>query len=248
MKYFTAEELRTAHREKAHDILNNCEGHMTKLGFGIKAFTKWCSKIFPNRNDLSILDLGTASGGFEKQLFQAGYKNLYGVDLDDYLSENAKALLREFKIADLAYEKLPWADNTFDVVVGWCILPHLENPFHAIREIYRVLNKDGVFIFSVPHVTSKPSIDYFSVKKDFGSYRATNNHIVIFTPALIKKTILKYFDLIDINYAVRPKIFERGIKGKLRKIIYSWADRFPKLKNFLGNRWSYDILYLVRKK
>jgi len=250
MRYLTAEELKTTHKDEAHDILDECEGHMTKLRFGINAFIKWGPKIFPNRKDLSILDLGPASGGFEKQLTDAGYKNIYGVDIDNYLSKDAKPLLKELKLADLAYEKLPWPDNFFDVAIGWCILPHLENPFLAIREINRVLKPGGLFLFSVPHVTSKPAMDYFQKKRDFGSYRATNNHIIIFTPALIKKAILKYFSFLGEEYPVRPKIFQRdGFKGKLRAFLYQkLAPKFPKLAKMLGDRWAYDIIYAVQKQ
>lgn len=248
MKYFTAEELKNTHQDEAHDILDECEGQIVKFDFGINLFKKWHEKIFRSDPNVKTLDLGTASGGFEEQLAEARYRNIYGVDIDDYLKPENKKLLKEFKTADLGYDKLPWPDNFFQIVAGWCILPHVENPFHAVREIHRVLDRGGVFMFSVPHLTSKPSIDYFSQHKDFGSYRASNNHLVLFPPAIIGKAILKYFDLLDVDYAVRPKIFERGWKGKLRKRLYDFADRFPKLKKFLGDRWSYDILYVVRKK
>jgi len=249
MRYLTSEELKTSHKDEAHDILDECEGHMTKLKFGINVFLKWVPVVFSDKKDLAILDLGTASGGFEKQLYEAGYKNLYGVDIDDYLSKEALPLLKEFKIADLAYDKLPWPDNSFEVVIGWCILPHLENPFLMIREINRVLKPGGLFLFSVPHITSKPAIAYFTKNHDFGSYRATNNHIVVFTPALIKKSVFKYFSPLGEEYPVRPKIFERdGLKGRLRRFVYEKiAKKFPALARALGHRWAYDIIHVVKK-
>jgi len=248
MKYLTAEELRSSHSKEAHDILDECEGQITLFGSGIKLFQKFYNLFFRNDAQETILDLGTASGGFEKQLHDAGYRNIYGVDLDDYLKKENRRFLKEFKIANLGYDSIPWPDNFFKLVVGWCILPHIENPFFAIREIHRVLARGGLFLFSVPHLTSKPAIDYFATHKDFGSYRPTNNHIVAFTPAIIKKAVLKYFDLVDVDYAIRPKVFERGVRGKLRKMLYTVASRFPKWKKLLDHRWSYDIFYIVRKK
>lgn len=247
MKYLTAEELKGSHKDAAHDILDDCEGQIVRFGSGINLYKKWREAIFPGNKEAKTLDLGTASGGFERQITEAGYSNIYGTDIDNYVKEENKKLLKEFKIADLGYDKLPWTDGFFKLSTGWCILPHVENPFHAIREIHRVLEKGGLFMFSVPHITSKPAIDYFTQHKDFGSYRATNNHLTLFTPALIEKAVLKYFDLVDVEYAVRPKIFI-GPKGKLRKFIYDFADRYPRFKKFLGHRWSYDILYVVRKK
>ena len=248
MQYRTAEELRTTHKDEAHEILDACEGQIVKFDFGINLFKKWYSAIFKNDPTAKTLDLGVASGGFQAQLAEHGYHNCYGVDIDDYLKADNKKLLKEFKVADLGYDKLPWSDAFFQIVTGWCVLPHVENPFHAIREINRVLQPGGLFIFSVPHITSKPAIDYFSKNKDFGSYRSTNNHLFLFTPALVKKALLRYFEMVDVDYAIRPKIFERGIKGKIRKILYDFSARHPKLRKFLGDRWSYDILYVLRKK
>ncbi len=248
MKYFTAEELRTTHKAEAHDILDECEGQIVLFKSGINLFKRWFDRAFKSNPETRILDLGTASGGFEQQLQEIGARNISGVDIDDYVKEENKKLLKEFKTADLGYDKLPWGDGAFQMVTGWCILPHVENPFHAIREIHRVLAAGGIFMFSVPHITSKPAIDYFTKKKDFGSYRASNNHLFLFTPALVQKAILKYFELVDVEYAIRPKIFERGIKGMLRKKLYAFASRYPKLKKFLDHRWSYDILYVVKKK
>ena len=252
MRYFTAEELKSKNREDAHSILEKCSGHMVKLNFGIKVFQEWRQRIFNGQKDIRTLDLGTASGGFSAQLKQLGYDNLYGVDIDNYLAPENKSLYQEFKAIDLSHDKIPWPDNYFQIVIGWCILPHLENPFHCLREIYRVLDKGGLFIFSAPHLTSKPAIDYFIKHKDFGSYRATNNHLVLFTPAIIKKAVLKYFDLLEINYsAVRPKIFQiqkGGFKAKLRELIYKIAEKYsPSLQKWLGHRWAYDAIYVVQK-
>ena len=247
MKYLTPKELKEDCRDYAHSIVDKCEGPSVRYDFGINAFRKWRQEIFGGRNDIKTLDLGTARGGFERQLKEIGYTNVYGVDIDDYLDPQNKPLLKEFKTADLSWDKLPWPDNTFQIVTGWCILPHLENPFHCLREVYRVLDKGGIFIFIVPHLTSKPAMDYFVKHKDFGSYRATNNHLVQFTPAIIQKTVLKYFELIDVGYAVRTAKIFRGIKGQLRKLFYELITPFPKLKKLVDHRWGYDAIYVVRK-
>jgi len=42
-------------------------------------------------------------------------------------------------------EKLPFLDNTFDLVYSWGVLHHTPNPERAITEIYRVLKPEGRF-------------------------------------------------------------------------------------------------------
>lgn len=248
MRYYTAEELKQARREEAHGILEKLAGKSVRDLFAIKVFETYYQKFFRDKNQ-KILDLGPASGKFVAQINEVGYKNCSGVDIDDYVAPENKKLFKEFKNADLSWDKLPWPDKSFKVATAWCVLPHLENPFHCLREVHRVLDDDGMFIFTAPHLTSKPSLDYFIKHKDFGSYRPTNNHLVLFTKGIVEKAVLKYFDLVDVEYHVRPKIFAKGLAGRLRGWLYQIAGRLsPKLKKSLEKRWAYNAVYILTPK
>jgi SAM-dependent methyltransferase len=52
-------------------------------------------------------------------------------------------------------ERLPFADNTFDVVFARAVLHHTSDLDSACREMYRVLRPGGVFIAAREHVISK---------------------------------------------------------------------------------------------
>lgn len=249
MQYLTPEELKTSHKDEAHSILEKSKSQLNRFSFGIEIFKIYHSKIFGGQADVKILDLGTGSGTFARQLSDMDCSNICGVDIDDYRPSDVKSLYKEFKTADLGSDKLPWPDNSFNIATAWCVFPHLENPFHAGREVCRVLKPGGLLIFSVPHIASKPSISYFSKTKNFGHYSGNNNHIAIFTDPIIKKTILRDFEIIETEYAVRPKVFERGVKGKIRSVIYPLINKyFPKLGKALRYRWAYDAVYVARKK
>ena len=205
MEYLTKEELKTSHRNSASQQLSSHIGKNIKYQFTLQIFQKY-ARLRNINTSARILDLGTASGAFLQQLYDNGYQNLYAHDIDDYLPAERKKIIKEYKFADLSAEKLPWPDNSFDAVTAWCVLPHLENPFYAAREIQRVLKKDGVFIFTALHLASKASIDYFKKNKNFGSYKETNNHISLLPDSVVQKTMLKFFDLVDVDYLVIPKI------------------------------------------
>ena len=248
MKYLTPEEIKNSHQDEAHAILGKSKSQLNRFGFGIETVKNCLEKSFRGDKNVTILDLGTGGGTFARQLKEAGCTNVSGADIDDYRNDDAKSLYREFKKADLGWDKLPWPDATFDVVTAWCVLPHLENPYHCAREVVRILKKGGVFIFSVPHITSRPAIGYFAKNKNFGHYKGENNHIAIFTPPIIKKTILRYFETADIEYSVRPKVFERGVKGKIRAFAYPLINKFfPRAGKALRHRWAYDAVYTARK-
>ncbi len=246
MKYLTADELKNAYRNEAHAILDQCAGKSVRDLFAVKVFNQYHDLFFKDRARTKIFDLGSASGTFLRQLHSGGYRELYGVDLDDYVLAENKPMLKEFRTADLNVERLPWPDESFDAVTAWCVLPHLENPFHAVREVRRVMKPGGLFVFTVPHLSSRPSTDYFVRRGDFRSYRPTNNHIVLFTQSIIKKTILRYFELVDTEYHFRPKIF-RHPAGKVRFLAYWLAGFHPRIKKALDRRWAYNAVYILRK-
>jgi hypothetical protein len=44
-------------------------------------------------------------------------------------------------------------DNTFDAIISTQVHEHLNNPFTATAEMYRILKPGGIFVFSAPHVS-----------------------------------------------------------------------------------------------
>ena len=46
--------------------------------------------------------------------------------------------------------KLPLEDDYFDLIICNHVLEHIENDEDAIKELYRVLKKDGKAILQVP--------------------------------------------------------------------------------------------------
>lgn len=242
MKYFTAEELKNSKKDEVSKHLSKLSGKNVRYNLSFDVFKKYVSD-----KSSKVLDLGTASGSFLQQLHDDGYQNLYAHDIDSYLPEERKKIIQEYKIAELSTQPLPWPDNNFDVVTAWCVLPHLENPFYAARDVHRILRKDGLFIFTALHLASKASIDYFKKYKNFGSYRETNNHIALLPDSVVRKTMLKFFDLVGVDYLVIPKIFD-GWHGKIRKILFNLASKNLKLEKALKKRWGYNICYILRKR
>jgi len=57
-------------------------------------------------------------------------------------------------------ENLPLPDNTYDVVIMDAVLEHIPNVSNAIREVSRVLKKDGVFIGYVAFMECFHEISY----------------------------------------------------------------------------------------
>ncbi|MFA5336873.1 MAG: methyltransferase domain-containing protein, partial [Candidatus Omnitrophota bacterium] len=105
------------------------------------------------KNASKILEIGSGTGLFTKFFQESGLK-MHGMDISLDLLEKAKSKYSiqsrpQFSVADAEY--LPYKSNSFDAVVGVCVLHHL-NLEGTLKEIKRVLRQDGIILFSEPNM------------------------------------------------------------------------------------------------
>lgn len=136
-----------------------------------------------------ILDMGC--GAFPFQPHGGGYE-VVGIDQD-------KA---GFTQCDFSYNPLPFPDGSFDAVTAWEVFEHLENPFFAMREVWRVLKPAGRFLMSVPNPAHIESRLFFLLYGDLSRWRRRNDHLFVPLPAIIRKTFAKQFRLVTLRYAL----------------------------------------------
>jgi SAM-dependent methyltransferase len=107
------------------------------------------------RPDTRLLDLGCGRGGLV-ELLRSEVALAVGVDPDlrSLLEHRAPALLR---VAARA-EALPFAGESFDLVISSWVLEHLAAPEPAMIEVARVLSPGGCFVFLTPNAHSLPAL------------------------------------------------------------------------------------------
>lgn len=244
-EYLTTEEIRS--NQTLKDKLKTYKGPTVRNKICSDTIIGYKKSFLGDRNDLNILDCGTASGDFVRQMAEAGIENVYGLDIDDYINNENRRFLKDFNIVDLNYSKIPYGDSFFDIITAWCVIPHLENPHNFIREVYRVLKVRGLFIFTLVNTESFLNRRYFYRYGEMPGFHGKNNHITLFTPAIFKKTILRYFKFVGKDYFINHGIFS-GVKGRVRKIVLDMASYSGLgLESRLKKRWGSKTVYILKK-
>ncbi len=114
----------------------------------------WDDDLFRQRildvlnEDSVLLDVGAGAGIVEQMNFKDHCARACGVDPDERVAENPYLDDAEVGMA----ESIPYASDTFDVVISDNVLEHLEDPESVFTEVARVLKPGGRFLFKTPNV------------------------------------------------------------------------------------------------
>lgn len=108
----------------------------------------------------TVLDLGCGSGVHMK-ILAPNCRKIIGVDISKDMVTLAKKETKGFKnafvyLADC--DKLPFDNREFDVVIAMGLMDYVSNWTNTLREISRVMKKNGTVIFTIP---KKPSLFAF---------------------------------------------------------------------------------------
>lgn len=106
---------------------------------------------YKNKNAI-LLDLGCGIG-MSLSILATYFHKTVGCDVSQDAINASRALLKKQNLSIplklYGGKKLPFADNSFDIVTAIEVIEHVENPKQFLNEIYRVLKKDGIL-----HVTT----------------------------------------------------------------------------------------------
>jgi len=135
-----------------------------------------------------ILDIGCNYGSLIYNLYLNGYENIYGIDINKKAVQEGKNdyKLISKNIKQYPGEKVPFKDEEFDVVLMFDVIEHILNIEKFLEnEVYRVLKKDGYFVFQTPNkyinipweIVSSKSLIKWKEWKDYHCSLQTKNSL-----------------------------------------------------------------------
>ena len=121
---------------------------------------KLCAYLFQSfefEEGMKMLEPGCGRGEFLNNFKDLGL-DVVGVDISPEAVAFENGL--DVKLCDVENEKLPFDDNTFDVIYSKSFIEHLYYPEKYLEEAYRVLKSNGILLTLVPDWESNYKIYY----------------------------------------------------------------------------------------
>jgi len=189
---------------------------------------------FNLKEGMKLLDVGCGNEEHMSAFVKLKMKT-YGID-------SIKHINKKVKVCNLTKQRIPFSNNTFDVVFTKSCLEHLRPIECPMKQIKRVLKKNGLLIVMVP--------DW---KSQYKNYYDGYDHITPFTRRGIKG-LMNYVGFKDVEceyFYQLPFTWQCNTAKIIPKIIsilpdrFMWKDeynhriliRFSKLKMLLA--WGY---------
>ncbi len=135
-------------------------------------------KLMPKPNP-RLLDIGCAAGLFLSLSGQRGF-DAEGLELNQQYVEYVTAH-RAVKVYPKLLEEMRYPGGSFDVVTLWDVLEHLPKPTETLKEISRILRKDGVLALT----TINHSCINEKILGHRWRYYMPPDHLCSFTPPLL---------------------------------------------------------------
>lgn len=113
---------------------------------GTRQFYDWMRQSLTPETALLNLGAGPATGR-DVRTFKGEVARVVGADIDPVVLDND-----ELDEAHLIEDgRLPFPEDSFDIVVSDFVLEHVEHPLPFLAEVHRVLKPGGSFFFRTPN-------------------------------------------------------------------------------------------------
>ena len=179
-------------------------------------------------SETNVLEVGSGSGGPAVYLAAKRGCRVTGVDINEHGIRNAKVLAESNGLSDRvrfetvdANKPLPFANESFDVIVSNDAMCHIANRLDALREWYRLLRPGGRALFTDAMVITGPvSHQELATRSAIGFY--------IFVPPGANEAMLR-----DAGFTVSSV---QDVTANAEAIAWRWRDARARHRETLVKR------------
>ena len=189
-----------------------------------------------------VLDIGCYTGSLISDLSQAGFPDVYGVDVDSHAVARGQKLYPALEARITSYDgvTLPFAEATIDIVTMFDVLEHIPNVEKFLsQQVQRVLKPGGTLVFQTPNKYTNIPWEIL-IHKSFTKYRSYHMSLQSYRSL---KLLLQTAGFQDIEIVKRdmmhPYYLEplRQHLGVLANPVATFFNRLP--VRFSTNFWGH---------
>lgn len=134
--------------------------------------------LLEKNENAAYLDCGCYTGKLTLEVAKKiQTKKVFGIDIDDWAIKESKKKGINVVKGDLN-EKLPFQNNTFDVITAVEVIEHLHNTDMFVKELFRVTKKGGYVVIATENLASWHNIFALAL----GMQPSTGPHISSYHP------------------------------------------------------------------
>jgi SAM-dependent methyltransferase len=213
-------------------IFQNIRDRLSK-----KRAKKYLSMIPNSIKRPKILDIGCAEGRLLNSFLKYGC-DCYGVEHPSYPKRRFLNSNRiQYFVGDLEF--LDLEERSFNIIILWHVLEHLNNPDSVVSRVYDLLAPDGILVLAVPNFSSIEAIIFkqlwFHLDIPWHKYHFTKRSLRYLTEK-------NHFEIIKST----TFCFEQGVYGILQSILNSMGwPRNELYEAIKGNISNNRILTLI---
>lgn len=199
------------------------------------------------RAGMKILDIGAGEGFFKFFVDRVAEEDIewHGVEVWKERAEFCRHIGYAIEEVNLEAGKLPYADETFDLLFASHVIEHIPNPAQIIQEMGRVVKPNDILLVATP--TKPPLISHLDSYYHQISKREIGDTQQAFTHKSLEKMTLQALGLS--TDAIIDKRGFRIISGRKKLPIENWKW-FYELSKALGKNLMYlvpEINLIIRK-
>ncbi|MCF8057499.1 MAG: class I SAM-dependent methyltransferase [Desulfocapsa sp.] len=97
-----------------------------------------------------ILEIGCGTCSLLSHFVRQGF-DICGVDVNSEYLARGKELHGELPCKLVTSERLPFPDNSFDLVFGFDVFEHIPDTDAHLKEVSRILREDGAYLIQTPN-------------------------------------------------------------------------------------------------
>jgi SAM-dependent methyltransferase len=158
--------------------LDQLEGQHWWFAARRKILKNVISQFAPKKSDLRLMEAGCGTGGNLQMLSSFG--KLEAFELDDEARVIAKSKLSMDIKSGMLPDQVPYKDGSFDVVVAFDVIEHVEKDVESLAKLGQQLAPGGRLVMTVP------AMPWLWSKHD-----ETHHHYRRYTSASLKEALLK---------------------------------------------------------